>query len=299
MTETVTTLGTPLAVPQKGRAGGFLALAGAAVLLAGGGVGAYFVLGHTTNAAAAVATAVQESLNRKTADLSMHISASAAGTTATITGTGSMDFATNAVNLTMNINAGGQSITERAVYDGATIFVNLGSLVGLAAPGKSWVSIDTGQPTSGAGGVGGTGGTVGNPTAMLKLLGAQGNQVVALGSSMVNGVSVQGYTVHLTPASITKDLSEAHLPSWMKQAVSTVQSPDVTEDVYIDGSNQLLSVVATVHARANNQNVVENTSMDFSNYGTSVAIVDPPPNDVVSFSQFQQDAAAKNAASST
>jgi hypothetical protein len=78
--------------------------------------------------------------------------------------------------------------------------------------------------------------------------------------------------------------------------VSTVRTPDINEDVYIDGSNRLSRITATATATAANKSVVEFLTMDFSNYGTPVTIVDPAPNDVVSFSQFLQDAAAKNAA---
>jgi hypothetical protein len=279
--------------PGPGRGKALIVLSVAAVVLIAAGLGGYFVFGRGADASAAVSTALTDSLHDRTADLTMNMTISGGTTTAKITADGDTDFTNDQTNLTMNIGELGHSLTERAVYDGATAFVNLGEVVGEIVPGKSWVSLSIGQQGSGSGAGGLTNGMSGNPTAMLKVLSAQGNDVTPLGGSTVDGDPVQGYSVKMTPAELKKDVSEEHLPSWMQQAMAQVHESDVTYQVYIDGSNLLKSVANTVHITADNQTLVEHMNMTYSNYGTSVSVVDPPSDQVVPFSQFLQAATAK------
>ena len=47
--------------------------------------------------------------------------------------------------MTMTIPVGGKQHTEQAIYDGSTVYVNIGGLSSGLAPGKQWVSVPTGQ----------------------------------------------------------------------------------------------------------------------------------------------------------
>lgn len=268
----------------------------ALALLAGIGVGAYVALGNSPGASAAetLSSALTDSLQNKSADVALNISVTGAGATATIDGNGAVDFADDTANLTMAINERGQALTERVIYEGGTAYINMGGLVGYLVPGKSWVSLTVGQVGAGIGGIGTGGGTTSNPTAMLKVLSAAGNDVTSLGPSNVDGDAVQGYSVHLTQAQVEKDLATAHLPSWMEQAVSGVQHPEVTYRVFIDGSGLLQSMTGTVDFTDSGESFVERIATGYSSYGTSVSVVDPPASQVVPFEQFVQAADQKS-----
>jgi hypothetical protein len=277
--------------PTRGASRQLVSLLSAGLLLIGGGLGAYFAFSGGQSASAAVALAVSNSLNARTADLTMKITGDEGTQTVSIEGSGATNFSNNQTDMTMTINDGTQDVNEHVLFDGQTVFVNLGNnLIGRILPGKSWVSVDLGQEGAGNGTLPGGTGSGGDPTAMLRILGAQGNPVTALGTSVVNGDSVQGYAVHMTAAGVNRAIAEEHLPSWMKQAVSQVQDPNVTYDVFINGTNQLVRMSSVVHATDQGKKLVSNIEMDFSNYGVPVSITDPSADQVAPFDQFVQAA---------
>jgi hypothetical protein len=69
----------------------------------------------------------------------------------------------------------------------------------------------------------------------------------------------------------------------------------VTYEVYINGANRLDRLSSTIEATVAGQKLVETVQQDFSNYGASVHIIDPPPDQVVSFDQFLQSAGQASA----
>jgi hypothetical protein len=274
---------------------GSLALATAVLVV--GSLGAYFALSGGQSASAAVSQAITDSLADHSADVTMTMTGHVSGQTFSLSGTGATDFVNNKSDITMQINAAGRTLTEHALYDGQTIFINLGDLVGYVLPGKSWLSMDVGQLGTGNSALPGGGG--GDPTALLHVLGAEGNTVTPLGGSVVNGDPVQGYAVRMTRASLDHAIAQAHLPSWMTQAMSLLKDPNVTYDVYINGANRLERTSATVDATVQGQKLVEDVQMDFSNYGMSVSITDPPSDQVASFDQFMQAANQLNSSTTT
>ncbi len=166
-------------------------------------------------------------------------------------------------------------------------------------PGKSWISIDLGSlATSGQGS--GALGAGNNPTAMLRLLALQGNTVVSLGSSTVDGTSVQGYSVKLNPATITAQLAHANLPSWMASALTKVNIESASNKVYVDGSGLLRRyTVSMTETVASKGTVSLDESLDFSGYGTPVNVSAPPSDQVMTFEQFLQAAQAAAAGASS
>jgi hypothetical protein len=283
-----------LGAPSRRNQRGLTALLLTAVLLVGAGVGAYFAVGQGASASAAVSEAMTHSLGNHTADITMTMTAHVAGQSVSMHATGATNFTNQQTNMTMQISSGGQNISERAVYDGQTVFVNLGNLIGAVVPGKSWVSINISQATSATGSSGLPSGGAGDPSAMLRLMSAQGNSVTPLGGSVIDGVSVQGYAVKMTPAAVARDIAREHLPSWIAKAVSLLHNTAVTYDVYINGANLLERMTSTVASTVDNQKLVENIQAEYSNYGAPVTVVDPPASQVLPFNQFVADAAQRS-----
>jgi hypothetical protein len=263
------------------------------------GVGAFLIFGRGKSADASVADAVNSALASKTADLVITGSGGGAGSSVTVSGTGAIDFGQNAAQLSLNITGGPAPITEQAIYLNKTIYLNLGDAIGQILPGKSWISLDLGQLTQG--GAGGSldksGSLSGDPAAVLHALGQNGDQATDLGSSTVNGVTVEGYAVHVDPAAIKADLARENLPDWFQQAVKSVSNPNANYKVYVDGSGQLARVTTDVSETVSGVAITEDSTMDFTHYGAAVTITAPPAGQVGTFQSFLQAAQALSSSS--
>jgi hypothetical protein len=264
-----------------------LAAAGSIIAVGSGG----------KSAEAAVIDSVNSTMADRTAHITMNMSARAPTGTVTGAGTGGIDFSSNAMQLRFSTDAAGQQITMQAIYLGGSVFENIPG-IDQVVPGKSWVSVDL--SSLGVSGNQGTGslGTTNNPAAMLRLLTQQGNTVVPLGSSSIDGASVQGYSVTLDSAAIKKRLANAKLPSWMTAALSHVDIGNTTMKVYVDDSGLLRRMsIGLTETVGSSGTISVDESLDFSDYGSPVSVSAPPSDQVVTFQQFL--AAAEAAAGST
>lgn len=259
-----------------------LAIAGSVIAVMSGG----------KSAEAAVIDSVNSTMADRTAHITMNMSVHTPAGTVTGTGTGGIDFSGNAMQMQITAGTADQQVTVQAVYLGGLIYENVPG-IDQVVPGKSWVSIDlsslgasTGQSTASLG-------TTDNPAAMLRLLTQQGNTVVPLGSSSIDGTSVQGYSVTLNSAAIKNQIANAKLPSWMTAALSHVDIGDTTVDVYVDGSGLLRrTTISLTETVGSSGKTTVDESLDFSDYGSPVTVSAPPSDQVVTFQQFLEAAAA-------
>jgi hypothetical protein len=277
---------TSLTTTHRGRA--WLLVGAAVVIFAGAGAAAYELSGYNgSDTGSALSAAVTTSLHSRSADIALSMTIGASGQGLTIAGIGDTSFATSATNLTLTYSAGGQPLTERAVIDGSTAYYDLGPVVGDVVPGKTWVSIDTGKDVSGTSGVG-AGGIFSDPTAMLSVLQAEGTAVHALGSSSIDGVPVQGYSIRLGPAGIAKTIASEHVPAYMRTEVASVHYSRLSYDVYVDSASHLKQIRTTGAFSVAGQGATITSTMEFSNYGTPVSAQPPPASQVVPIQQFDQ-----------
>jgi hypothetical protein len=269
-----------------------LTVALAVVVVAGG---SYLIFGRQASADAAVADAVNSALASHSADVVISGSASTAGTNATISGTGAIDFQQNAMQMSINVSAGPQKVTEQAIFLNKVIYLNLGDAVGKILPGKSWLSLDLSQLSGGGAAKSlGTGSPLSSdPAAALQALRQEGNTATDLGQSTINGTSVEGYSVHINPATIKKDIAQSNLPAWMKQAADSVSNEDVNYKVYVDSSGNLARMTTDLGLTASGTSVSEGINMDFVHYGASVNVTSPPPSQVATFQSFLQAASSQ------
>jgi hypothetical protein len=272
--------------------------AGVLVLGVLGGVGAFVVSQHNKAAASeAITTAASQTLAAQSADMSMTLHVAALGHDESITGSGAFDFANQTGTFSVNLPAGGtgSQLTERILYDGKTVYVNVGSLFGSLGAlgglgsdltqGKQWVSIDTSKLGSGnAGALGGGLDTFGNPAAMLQQLQSEGGTVTSLGPTTYDGTAVTEYSVALPSSDIEKALGE--LPSSAQHALSNVTLPSVDAKVYVANGNLLKAIDLPLSFTVLGHTMSEDMTMVFSNFGTPVSVTPPPASDVIPFSQF-------------
>jgi hypothetical protein len=248
------------------------------------------VIGSPPNADAAVIGAVDHALGDKTAVLSMNENITAAGKSISFTGTGEFDFTHNALQVDLGGSVNGQNIDVDAVYLGGVVYENIAG-ISHVAPGKSWLSLNVSSLTQNATSTGATG-LGDDPVAALSALAQQGNTVVDLGPSTINGQSVEGYSVTFNPATIQSEIKKTKLPSWMQSAVSSFAINSTSEKVFISGDSLVQVSIATSVDSATAGTVTLNESMDLSDYGTPVTITAPAAGQVIPFTQFLKLAVA-------
>jgi hypothetical protein len=244
-------------------------------------------IGSTPNADAAVITAINSAMGQKTAHVTVTGTVVVAGQTEQVTGTGGFDFAASAEQMNLNVQTDGQTVGLQVVSLGGIIYEEIPGISQLA-PGKDWVSIDLSslQQTADQSAAGQLGG---NPIATLHALAQQGNTVTVLGPSVIDGTSVQGYSVTMDPALVKREISQADLPAWMKKAASTVTIGNAAQTVYLDGAGNLVRLGSTVNESTGRTGPFKvQESMDFSDYGAPVSIPNPPADQVIPFNQYLQ-----------
>jgi hypothetical protein len=275
--------------PTRRRAGlKVLTVAVAVVVIAGG---SFLIFGRHTSADAAVTDAVNSALADHTADVVISGSVGTGASSVALSGTGSIDFEQNAAQMTIKASGGLQDIQEQAIYLNKVIYLNIGNEIGQVLPGKSWVSLDLSQLSGGASSsLGNSSGLNSDPAAALQALRQNGNTVTDLGSSTINGTSVEGYSVHVNPATIKKAIASSNLPAWMKQATDNISNPDVGYKVFVDDSDHLARMTTDLTLTTGGTNVSESLSMDFVHYGTPVTVTAPPPAEVAPFQSLLQAA---------
>jgi hypothetical protein len=261
-------------------------------------VGALFVFGGSKSASAQVIDAVNSTLQNGTAQVSMNLSGQAAGTMVSGTGSGGIDFRTNALQLKMTVGADGQDLPVTAIYLGGVIYESLPGL-NVVAPGKSWLSLDLSSLQKAEAQDPSSQGLGSNPSVMLQMLAQQGNTVVPLGPSTVDGVAVNGYAVTVQPSVVAQQLKKANLPSWMQQAVSGLKVHKIAIKVFVDHAGLLRSYEMQLSESTGTAGTFSfDETLGFSNYGTAVNVTAPPAGQVESFQQLLQAAGAQGTTSS-
>ena len=276
-----------------------LVLTMAAIVLVGGGAGAAVaVVGNrnpTSPVAApagspvkAVVASVATAEQARTAHVDLTVRATVSGTgvtsgTLTATGSGSVDFAGDAAQLSLhyagpNLPSG---LAISAIYSGGTAYVSIPQIAQLV-PGKSWISV----PVSGASSI--DPGTS-NPADLLHILASEGNTVTALGPSTIGGTAVQGYHVVVDPAFVRSRIGQLGLSPAEQQAVQQLLADTSLQfDVFVDGAGRLSRVSVDVSGSlgTGGPGVTAQVEEDFSDYGAGVTISPPPASQVTTLPQI-------------
>jgi hypothetical protein len=233
----------------------------------------------------AVTAAASQSLDARSADVSLSMTMSGPGLNEQITGQGAFDFPDQTGTFTVNVPTGGQTISEQIIEDGDTVYVGLGGLIGSVAPGKSWISASPGQLSSGGGsGLGGGVTQWSDPSQMLQQLQSSGATVTSDGPTTYDGTAVTEYSVTLPSSFYSQYLGS--LPSSLQQFTSGLTLPNPTEKVYIAEGNLLRAVDLPFTFGVTDKTLSMDLQMSFTNYGTPVTVTPPPASEVIPYSQL-------------
>jgi hypothetical protein len=239
-----------------------------------------------------VVSSTQETLAQHTADLVVSGRVSGAGTDVSITGTGQVDFASNSLTADISTGTSGTSVSSREVVADGNVYVGLtidGMSMSQLTGGADWVSILV--PDQNATTALGTGSV--NPLNEIQFLERKGATVVPLGTSVIDGDVVSGYSVTPTRAEesqiVQQEISSGEVPASQQQQVlnGLNELGTLTCDVWFDSSGLLRR--ESVIVGGGSSGVSGQVDFTYQNYGVPVSIEAPPASDVISFSQFAAD----------
>ncbi|MFE7663679.1 hypothetical protein ACWIG3_06460 [Streptomyces celluloflavus] len=183
--------------------------------------------------------------------------------------------------------AGGQSPVAgkpvKALYTPQAMYMNMGA-AGLPVSGKSWVKYDYDALTRKLGPAGALLKDQmqnNNPTRAVELLIASG-KVKEAGKEDVRGVQATRYTGTLTVSELTrmqsKSFSEADRKALQQQMQQTGRESE-TIDLWIDSENLLVKK----RERSDSMASAFDSTVYYSDYGTKVAVTEPPASETVDF----------------
>jgi len=257
---------------------------------------------NSKDAAAQVELGARTTLAAGSTTISISGSFSDDGQQFPVTGSGVADLSTNVENMTLNFNASGTAIQESILTNGQLVYMQLlgngQNEISQLIPGKDWVQLPVNLSASS-----GAEGTTQNIATQLQLLASQGNSVVALGSSTINGQPVTGYQVtisHQAMVAATKSaLKAAGTQATTEQSIldQSSLSPPVIK-LWIGSDHLLAREEVTMNVTSVGTTITGDVTFDFSNYGSPVSVSFPASGQIASYSDFLTAANSSSSASS-
>jgi hypothetical protein len=251
----------------------------------------------STSEAAFVTRSAQRALSERTADVAISGSVQAAGQTVTLSGTGQIDFSTDAESLTEHASlpsqlGDGQLVEKEILADGYLyVALNIGAVNPVRMmSGRDWIQapvrFSSSQSLANS-----------DPRAALVLLEQHGATVRVLGTKSLGGVTCTGYAV--TPsrqammAAVQKEISALKLSASEAGLVRSFAPPTIT--VWLDAHGVLHQMSVGLQLGGLTGTAVSGSVTEtFSNYGAPVQITAPAPSDVISDQAFLQMAGNGN-----
>jgi hypothetical protein len=241
---------------------------------------------NAMTAAAQIRLGARTTLAQHTAVMTISGDVSSDGQSIPITGSGYVNLATSVESVSMDLSSSGTAFHEQVLSDGANEYlqmaVNGQSEISQLLPGKTWLEIRT--PTS-------TTSSAPSILAQLQVLTQEGNTVVPLGSSTIDGTAVTGYQVTFSAAALhaaakrVASLNGVEAQSMNAALQSFAKNPPVLK-LWLDASHLLRREEVSIGLSTASGTVSGDVTVDLSNYGTPFTVAPPAASTVGSFSSF-------------
>jgi len=250
----------------------------------------------STDAAAQVMRGARTTLAAHTADLQISGSLTDGTQSIPISGSGYADLSAGLETMTINFSANSTNLQETVIQNGPALYLQLiendQNIIAQVIPGKNWVQLPIDNSTSSQLGQG-----TPNILAQLQLLTTQGNKVVPLGSSTINGDAVNGYQVTITKKAMSAGLKRAEAQggveaSAIKEALKKFSISPPKIDVWIDSSGLLQRETTVLSVATAGATVEGDIEVDFSNYGSQTTVSIPAAGEIAPYSSFLSAAKA-------
>jgi hypothetical protein len=237
-----------------------------------------------------VTRSAQSTLAQRTADLTVSGEIQVAGKSTPVTGTGQIDFTTNAMTLDTSFSVGGHSTQELEVLANGELYLQLGTDgIGLVLPGgRTWIQMPLRQSASES--LAGT-----DPLSSLTVLEQQGVAVHGLGTKLINGVTCSGFAV--TPSvqamivGLEKEAAALGSPPAMTSEdldlARTMTLPTIT--IWADQQHLVREMSLSLQLSGPGSAIVsEDAVVDFSHFGEAALTTAPAPSSVIPYAAYMQ-----------
>ena len=224
----------------------------------------------------AVLAAAETTTREATANVAIEVETQAAGQAISVSGTGQMDAARNAVAMDLETAVPGQEPLQlsQVVIDNTMYIKGLPDV-----PADQWVQVSleelgaapTANPAAGA-----------DPARQLQLLRQVSDDVRGEGTEEINGVTATKYTgtVDLQEAADAAAEQDPQAAQSLRRQYEALGVSTVPFEVFIDDEGRPVRVVTNVEGTVNGETVEVMSRMDFTDWGTDVTIeapADPVP----------------------
>ncbi len=239
-----------------------------------------------------VVSSTQTTLAQRTADVTFSGSVSAQGQNIPISGTGQVDFDTNDFSATLSENAESHTFAIQELISSGQFYMGMsidGHDMSEMTGGAHWVGISLPDQSSSSG----LGAANVDPIAQLKALEQKGATVTSLGTEVIDGTTVSGYSVTPSRQEVENEIQQEVQQNQISgvTAQQMLQAPNLigtfTSQVWIDGSGFIRQ--ENVNISGGSAGIDAKVTVTYQNYGTPVSISTPAPSDVIPFSQFLDD----------
>jgi hypothetical protein len=241
--------------------------------------------------ASAVLAAARTTLGADTAKVSLEVSyqGSRAGAVPLATGQGVVDFATDAMDLTLQVMPGGSTpkpLTLEIRKVGNRVWIRIPSM--LAAPGGArWASasasdLGRGMPSAPFGPFAAT-----DAASMLELLEGVSTGSIAVEHTTLDGVAVTEYRMRIALSKVI-DRVQQQSPGvdlhGVESLVTDLVGNSIPATVWVDDTNHVRQIQVSLDAAGGLGAVT--ATIGFSDFGIPVSVVPPPANETVPLSQL-------------
>jgi hypothetical protein len=280
----------PLDVPNRRRRHVALTAAAVAVVL----VISLIVIGvsgpGSKDAAAEVILGARTTLAKNSVDLTLSGSMSADGQTIPLGGSGFADSSKDLESVTLTFSDENIPIQETILSDAGNAYMqiteNNQNQITRAIPGKQWVQVPLGASQST-----GLSATTPNILNQLQVLTQQGNTVVPLGTSTINGESVTGYQVTITKAAMAAEFKRVEARGGaeakaLEQGLKVISLNPPVIKLWLNADNLLAREEVLISETTSGVTASGDLFINFSNYGSASTITTPAAGSVASFQAF-------------
>ena len=239
-----------------------------------------------------VVSSTQNTLAQHTADVVFTGSVSDAGQTIPLNGTGQADFSNNGFTATVTENGPKASVVERELFADGHFYIGVtadGQDLSSVTGGAQWIEVPL--PSQGSSTSPGLGSV--DPLAQIQTLEKKGATVVPLGTSVIDGDTVSGFSVTPSAAEVQQNLQQEFATGQFSAAQEQLLQNEskslgsFTADVWFDASGLLRREAVTISGGTSG--ATGKVNMTFQNFGTPVSIEAPAPGSTIPFSQFMSD----------
>jgi len=206
-----------------------------------------------------VAAAYHNTVNAKTAKITLTTDANENGKVVHSVGTGVMQF--NPVELDLTTQISGHSSEVRTI-NGATY---------LQARDDKWLKVNTGEFPGGS-----------SPDQALGYLQGASDSITPAGSATINGQQTTGYQVVVDLDKVAAEQSTPQAKQSIQQVETLTGSKTLPVHVWVDSHGRLVREQDSSTVSSQGHNITTQTTLDFTDFGTPVAVVTPPADQITS-----------------